>query len=134
MFKTLFKPNSYLQNSLRNQIKHNKNNLNRFFNSHSHSHSHSQINKQTRENIENYILTTQICSMVGATGGIIIYGGDALLKNAEKDFLVHFIETMKGTTIGFMYGAWIGFFWPITASVLMIRFCNASLKAQHKFI
>jgi len=128
MFKTLFKPNNYLQNIIRNQIKNNKNNLNRFFN------SQSQINKEGKESIEQYILTTQICTVIGATGGIIIYGGDALLNNVEKNFLVHFIETMKGTTIGFMYGCWVGFFWPVTASVLMIRFCDASLKAQHKFM
>jgi len=126
MFKTLFKSNNYLQNILRNQIKNNKNNLNKYLN--------TQINKDTKETIEQYILTTQISTVIGATGGIIIYGGDASLRNVEKNFLVHFIETMKGTTIGFMYGCWVGFFWPVTASVLMVRFCDASLKAQHKFM
>jgi len=128
MFKTLFKTNIYLQSALRNQILNNKKKINRFLN------SQSDLNKETRENLEQFILTTQICSVIGATGGVIVYGGDALLNNIERSFLIHFIETMKGTTIGFIYGAWIGFFWPITASVLMIRFCNSSMKAYHKII
>jgi len=126
MLKILFKGRNNLQCIIKNQVRYNCNNVERL--------RFSQINSETRENIEKYILTTQICTILCTTGGVIIYGGDALLINVEKNFLVHFIETLKGATLGFMYGAWIGFFWPITASVLMVRFCDASLKAQYKFM
>ena len=126
MLKILFEGRNNLQYMIKNQIIHNKTKLNRLLN------SQTQVNCEMRKNIERYILTTQICSVIGATGGVIIYGGDALLSNLEKNFLVHFIETMKGSTLGFMYGTWIGFFWPVTACVLMIRFANLFLKVQHK--
>jgi hypothetical protein len=124
MLKTLFKGRNNLQYIIKNQIKHNRNNLERL--------KFLPINSEMHENIEKYILTTQICSFIGATGGVIIYGGDALMTNLEKNFLVHFIETMKGSTLGFIYGAWIGFFWPVTAFVLMIRCANLFLIVQHK--
>ena len=133
MLKTLFKGKSNLQCIIKNQMRNNHNNLNKLLDSTTLERLRlSQINSEGREYIEKYILTTQISTIFGATGGVIIYGGEALLKNIEKDFLVHFIETLKGTTLGFIYGVWIGFFWPVTASVLIIRFGHLSLKTQSK--
>ena len=121
MLKTILKINTNLKYIIKNQTRNNHRKLDGFLSS-------TQISEPTKKNIEHYILTTQICTIIGSTGGVILYGGDALLKNVEKGLLTHFIETMKGITIGLVYGSWFGFFWPITASVICVRFGHMSLK------
>uniref|UniRef100_A0A6C0KWG3 Uncharacterized protein n=1 Tax=viral metagenome TaxID=1070528 RepID=A0A6C0KWG3_9ZZZZ len=120
MLKTLFKPNlNYFQIILKNQIRHNSNNLNKFINTKGY-----KINQEDKRCIEPLILFTQVSTVFCATGGVIIYGSHALIVNVEKPFIQHFIETLVGVTEGFFYGSFVGFFWPVTASVLVIKFCK----------
>jgi hypothetical protein len=125
MFNSLIKGKKFLQITINNKMRHicndkflsNVNNL--------------KINYDESKYVKKYVFITKITTIVGATLGGIVYGSEELLKNVEKPFIIHFIETMKGTSDGIFYGTLIGFFWPITATVLLIRFSNLSLKAQY---
>jgi hypothetical protein len=127
MLKTLFKNKIYFHKIVKNQIKHNSNNLNKFINP-----SGFQINSEHKKCIENCILITQASTFFCATGGTIIYGLHALIINVEKPFIQHFFETLIGVTEGFFYGSFVGFFWPVTASVVIIKFANVSIKSHDK--
>jgi hypothetical protein len=125
MFNSLIKGKKFLQITINNKMRHICND--KFLN----NINNLKINYDECKYVKKYVFITKITTIVGATLGGIVYGSEELLKNVENPFIIHFIETMKGTSDGIFYGTLIGFFWPITATVLLIRFSNLLLKTQY---
>jgi energy-converting hydrogenase Eha subunit G len=124
MFERLLQGKNSIYILIKNQIKNNSNKIEHFL------QNKMNIYPEKRKSIENLILVTQLSTIVGASGGVVIYGSEALFTNVDKAFIIHFIETMKGITNGLFLGGFVGFFWPVTSIVAIVRFSNLSLKSH----